>query len=179
MNRTTRSVLGMSAGAVLLGVSACATPAGGGDADQPETSEAQQSKALEQFDPCTFFQPDELTSWGVSTNAEDGTEVPWEPGCMWSGDEQTVGLNKSTEETVDSYEQNGSWGSYEKQQIAGRSAAVAQTPSSAANGFGCNVLVDAGGGVAIYQITDKGTEPMDPCSELKKVAEATASRLPE
>ncbi len=76
---------------------------------------------------------------GVSTDAEDGTQVPWELGCLWNGDEKTVAINKSTEGTVDSYEQSGNWGTYEKQQIAGRAAAAAQVPSSAANDGGCNV----------------------------------------
>ncbi len=177
MNRIARSMLGVSAGVVLVGVSACATPSGDTESEQPSET-AQQSKALESFDPCTFFQPDELTAWGVSTDAEEATQVSWEPGCKWAGDEQTLGLNKNAEETVDSYEQSENWASYEKQQIAGRSAAVAQVSSAAANDGGCNVLVDAGGGVAIYQSTPKSTSSADACDEVRKVAEATASRLP-
>ncbi|MHA6801564.1 DUF3558 family protein [Bounagaea algeriensis] len=160
----------------MLGASACATPAGGGDSEAPETTEAQQSKALENFDPCTFFKPDELKSWGLPpTEGTDKTQVSWEPTCAWSGDENIVGVSKNVEETVDSYEQNSSWASYEKQPIGGRSGAVAVT-SGASGGGGCNVLVDAGGGVVIYQIT---SDVDDACSELKPIAEATAGRLPQ
>ncbi len=175
MSTRFRSLLGMSAGALVLSASACATPAGGGDSEQPETSQAQQSKALEQFDPCTFFTPDELKAWGLPTQGEDSTQVSWEPTCRWSGDENVVGLSKNVEETVDSYEQSSSWASYEKQPIGGRSGTVAVT-SGASGGGGCNVLVDAGGGVAIYQIT---SDADDACSELKPIAEQTASRLPQ
>ncbi|GAB2760557.1 hypothetical protein GCM10027174_41300 [Salinifilum aidingensis] len=175
MTKFARSVLAVSASALLLGVSACATPAGGGGSEAPETSETQQSKALENFDPCTFFKPDELTSWSLPAQGEDSTQVSWEPTCRWSGDSKTLDLSKNVEETVDSYEQNSSWATYEKQPIGGRSGAVAVT-SGASGGGGCNVLVDAGGGVVIYQIT---SDVDDACSELKPIAEATAGRLPQ
>ncbi|MHA6802560.1 DUF3558 family protein [Salinifilum ghardaiensis] len=177
MNRIARSVLGMSAGVVLAGVSACATPPGGSESERPSGT-AQQSKALERFDPCTFFNSDELNSWGLPLGkGKDSTQVSWEPSCRWSGDEKIIDFSKNVEETVDSYKQSGNWESYEKQQIAGRSAAVAQVPG--AGDGGCNILVDAGGGVAIYQVTLKTTSSADPCQELKKIAEATAARLPE
>lgn len=175
MTKFARSVLTVSTGALLLGASACATPAGGGDSEAPETTETQQSKALENFDPCTFFNPDELKSWALPPQGEHFAPVSYEPGCQWQGGGQVISLQKNVEETVDSYEQSSSWASYEKQPIGGRSGAVAVT-SGASGGGGCNVLVDAGGGVAIYQIT---SDADDACSELKPIAEATAERLPQ
>ncbi|MHA6798606.1 DUF3558 family protein [Bounagaea algeriensis] len=170
-------MLGVSAGVLLVGVSACAAPSGDSESEQPSEM-AQQAQALEGFDPCTFFQPDELSSWGLpSGEGEDSTQVSWEPSCRWSGAEKALDLSKNAEETVDSYEQSGNWASYEKQQVAGRSAAVAQV--AGADGFGCNILVNAGGGVVIYQVSNKGANPIEPCPEARKIAEATASRLPE
>ncbi len=178
MNRLFRSILGVSASVLLAGVSGCAAPSGDPEAAPP--SGGQQGKALESFDPCTFFKPDELKSWGMPpTQGEDDTQLSWEPTCTWHGDEKNISLSKNVEETVASYKENGNWESYEEQQVAGRSGAVAQVAGAESSGMGCNVLIDAGGGVAIYQTTIDATSAVDPCPELMKTVEATASRLPE
>lgn len=180
MSKFSRSALAASAGVLLVGASACAMPGESGESEGSDTSgEAQQAKALEGFDPCTFFQPEELESRGISTEAEEFAPLPSEPGCQWTGDDTIVSLQKNVEQTVDSYGQSGSWESYEKEPIAGRSGAIAQTSGASSAGVGCNILVDAGGGVAIYQVTGKATTPIDACGEAEKIASETASRLPE
>ncbi|MHA6798607.1 DUF3558 family protein [Bounagaea algeriensis] len=75
-------------------MSACAAPSGDSESEQPSEA-ARQSKALERFDPCTFFNSDELKSWGVSSDSQDATEVSFEPGCRWEG-EQIVSLSTRT-----------------------------------------------------------------------------------
>ncbi|MGW3467239.1 hypothetical protein ACWDKQ_01905 [Saccharopolyspora sp. NPDC000995] len=89
-----------------------------------ETSSAPTSVAsgsgFAGFDPCTFCKPDELTSFGVSTQSEDGTVVSFEPGCKWKGEKMTLSLLKNSDETVASYEKGGSWDSYQKKPLDGR-----------------------------------------------------------
>ncbi len=87
-------------------------------------------------------------------------------------------LHKNVDETVDSYETGGNWEKYEKRSIAGRSAAIANVPGSGTTG-GCDVLVDAGGGVAIYGISGKMADSIEACPELEKIVGQTASGLPE
>ncbi|MGW1679972.1 DUF3558 family protein [Saccharopolyspora sp. NPDC002376] len=161
----------------LLGLSACS---GGGSSSGSEESptSATSGSGLESFDPCTFFKPDELTSWGVSTQSADFTPVESEPGCEWVGEKMTVSLQKNVKETVSSYRESGSWDSYDEQKFGGRNGAKAVESGATGQG-GCTVLVDAGGGVAIYMVDGARRDSVDACAEAEKVANQTASRLPE
>ncbi|MDA3627591.1 DUF3558 family protein [Saccharopolyspora oryzae] len=165
------------AGASLLGLSACS---GGGSSSGSEESptSAAAGAGLASFDPCTFFEPGELTSWGLSTQSEDFSPVKSEPGCKWDGDQMGLALQKNAEESVASYQQSGSWERYDKKTIGGRSAAIANEPGTVGQGS-CTVLVDAGGGVAIYMVDGTRRDSVDACAEAEKIANQTASRLPE
>ncbi|MCI2417775.1 DUF3558 domain-containing protein [Saccharopolyspora sp. K220] len=181
MSTFSRSLIATAAGVALLGLSACS---GGGSSNDgnDETSAAPTTAAsgsgLASFDPCTFFNADELSSFGVATQSEDGTVVSFEPGCKWEGEKMILSLLKNADETVASYETSGSWDSYTKKTIGGRSAAVAVESGAAGQG-GCTVLVDAGGGVAIYGVDGVLRDSVDACPEAEKIASQTASRLPE
>ncbi len=177
MKRTVRSVLGVSAGVLLAGVSACATPSGDTKSEQPSDT-AQQAKALEGFDPCAFYNSQELQSWGVSTESQDATAVSFEPGCRWEGEALAVSMHKNVDETVASYGQSGSWDSYQEKAVAGRSAAVG-VEAGAQDAGGCSVLVDSGGGVVIYGASGMRSDSVDACAQAEKLAEETAPRLPE
>ncbi|RKT83254.1 Protein of unknown function [Saccharopolyspora antimicrobica] len=179
MQRLVRSVVVLTAGVALVGLSACSGTAGDSTrkAGSEEPTERVGGAALEQFDPCTFFKPDELSSWGLEAQAEEFTPVSFEPGCRWRGGQMGLVLQKNVEETVASYEKNGNWERYDKQSVGGRSGVVANVPSGGATG-GCNVLVDAGGGVVIYGVSGRLADSVDACAEAEKIAAATASRLP-
>lgn len=179
MNSVSRALIAASAGVALVGLAACS----GGSSGTPGGSEPSETqapgKALASFDPCTFFQPDELTALGLSTQGNNFMPVPSEPGCEWVGEKMTVSLQKNVDQTVASYETSGSWDSYQKKTIAGRSAAVAL--EAGATGVGsCTALVDAGGGVAIYMLDGAMRDSVpDPCAETEKIVSQTASRLPQ
>jgi uncharacterized protein DUF3558 len=170
-----RSVVAVAAGLSLFGLTACA---GGTSAGGSEETPVPANSALASFDPCTFFKPDELTSWELSTQAEDFSPLSFEPGCKWNGKKMDLALQKNVEETVASYEQNGNWERYDKKTIGGRSAAVANEPGTVGQGS-CTLLVDAGGGVAIYMVDGLLRDSVDACGEAEKIAGQTASRLPE
>lgn len=178
MNKLVRVMATTCASAVLLGVSACAVGGGGDSEEGSPEPQAGGGPALEQFDPCTFFDPAELASWELPERGEDFTPVSFEPGCTWSGENMVLTFQKNVEETVDSYETNGSWERYDKTSIGGRSAASANAPGSSDTG-GCNVLVDAGGGVAIYGVSGKLADSVDACAEAKKIASESAAELPK
>ncbi|MER7077508.1 Protein of unknown function [Saccharopolyspora kobensis] len=179
MQRLVRSVVVLTAGVALVGLSACSGTAGDStrEASSEKPTERVSGAGLEQFDPCTFFKPDELSSWGLQAQAEEFTPVSFEPGCRWKGGQMGLVLQKNVEETVASYEKNGNWERYDKQSVGGRSGVVANVPGGGATG-GCNVLVDAGGGVVIYGVSGRLADSVDACAEAEKIAAATASRLP-
>lgn len=162
----------------LFGLAACSgggnTPDGGADPTPPA-----QGMPLASFEPCTFFKPEELSSFGVATQGKDFSPVKSEPGCAWDGEKMSLSIQKNLDQTVETYGANGSWDSYQTKTIAGRPAAIA-LESGATDTGSCSALVNAGGGVAIYMLDGlmRDTIP-DPCDELEKIVNQTASRLPE
>ncbi|MCA1225136.1 DUF3558 domain-containing protein [Saccharopolyspora sp. 6M] len=165
----------------MFGLSSCALGSGvdgGGEGAGSPTSSGVDA-ALESFDPCTFFKPDELTSYGVSTQAEEFTQVSFQPGCTWNGEKMDIALQKNADETIQSLEKGGSYDSYEHIKIAGRDSARMIAPGFTGQGA-CITVVPAGGGVVLYQLTAYMRDSVaDPCGEIEKIAEQTASRLPE
>lgn len=175
MSKFVRSLVGAAIGVVLVGLSGCALNAGGDSEGGAQPSGAEG--ALDAFDPCTFFEANELTGWGLPAQSEPFEGVSFEPGCTWTGGQMSLVLQKNVDETVDSYETSGNWERYEKKTISGRSAALANVPGGGSTG-GCTVLVDSGGGVAIYSVSGKLAGSVDACAETEKIANQTASRLP-
>lgn len=178
MKKLSHSLIAAAAGTVLLGLSACGTGSGsGGSTGTPETTSSQAG--LASFDPCTFFQSEQLTSFGLGTQSEPFSPVSYEPGCRWKGDKFLFSLQKNAEETVTSYETSGNWDSYAKKSIAGRSAAVAMETGTTGLGS-CTVLVDAGGGVTIFMLDGLREDSVpDPCGETEKIVGQVASQLPK
>ncbi|MCA1192253.1 DUF3558 family protein [Saccharopolyspora sp. 6V] len=147
-------------------------------AEPAEASPVAKGADLENFDPCTFFKPDELTSYGVSTQAEDFTLVSFQPGCAWNGKKMDIALQKNEDETVDSLEK-GAHDEYTRIKIAGRDSARLIVAGGEGTG-GCITVVPAGGGIVLYQLSGYMRDSVaDPCGEIEKIAEQTASRLPE
>ncbi|MBB5153358.1 DUF3558 family protein [Saccharopolyspora phatthalungensis] len=166
----------------MFGLSACTgggSSAGGGEETSSAPTSASSGSGLAGFNPCTFFKPEELTSFGVSTQSKDFTQVSFQPGCEWTGEKQTIGLQKNAEETVQSLGKGGGFDEFTPTTVAGREAAKMLTAGATGQGV-CNYVVSAGGGIVLYQITGAMRDSVaDPCGELKKIADQTASRLPE
>jgi hypothetical protein len=176
-----RSLIATAAGLALVGLSACS--GGGSGTGGEETSAAPTSAAsgsgLANFDPCTFFTSDELTSFGVSTQSEEFTQVSFQPGCVWKGEKGDVALQKNADETVQGLGKGGGFDKFTPTTVAGREAAEVIVAGGTGQGV-CNFVVSAGGGIALYQITGARRDSLaDPCGEIKKIANQTASRLPE
>lgn len=104
--------------------------------------------------------------------------MSFEPGCRWQGEKMSLTFQKNVDETVASYEQSGNWERFDKKTIGGRSAAIATVPGGGSTG-GCNVLVDAGGGVVIYGVSGRMADSVNACAEAEKIVDQTASRLPK
>lgn len=173
MSVFSRSLIAATAGTVLIGLSACT----GGSSQGGEQPPAGGS-GLAAFDPCTFFQQEELASFGVSAQGEVFSPLSFRPGCKWDGDLMGITLNKDLEETVGAQDRE-QFDTYTPKSIGGRTAAVAVVAGGEGTG-GCNVFVDAGGGMVIYGIAGKMRDSIpDPCGELEKIANQTASRLPK
>ncbi|GAB2660913.1 hypothetical protein GCM10027271_19580 [Saccharopolyspora gloriosae] len=177
MSKFVRSLVGATMGVALVGLSGCALNAGGDSGGDAQPTGPGAEGSIETFDPCKFFEPNELTGWGLPAQSEPFEGVSFEPGCTWAGGQMSLVLQKNVDETVESYETSGSWERYEKKTIGGRPAALANVPGGGSTG-GCTVLVDAGGGVAIYSVSGKLTDSVDACAETEKIADQTASRLP-
>ncbi|SDW65892.1 Protein of unknown function [Saccharopolyspora shandongensis] len=181
MTAFSKPLIATAAGLSLLVLTACA---GGGKTARSgeETSSALASAskfALASFDPCTFFESDELTSFGVSTKSEEFTQVSFQPGCEWRGEEFTLGLQKNADETVQSLGEGGGFDSYVPTTVGGREGAELLVAGATGQGL-CNYVVSTGGGIAIYQLTGAMRDSVaDPCGDLKKIVDQTASRLPK
>ena len=178
MTRRSRRVFTTVVCAALLGLSGCAL--GGAPTGSDENGPDPQPKAsgLKDFDPCTFFTPDDLAAAGVGSAPERVEDVSFEPGCSFEGEKAMLTLYKNQDETVDSYATRGTWDSYQKFDINGRAAATGISAGATDRGI-CNIVVDAGGGVAIVTVNEvlPGDIP-DPCGEAKKLAQQIEPRLP-
>ncbi|TDC90414.1 DUF3558 domain-containing protein [Saccharopolyspora aridisoli] len=176
MSTFSRSLFATAAGLALFGLSACGgTSTGGGPSVQPPAPGA----ALQSFDPCTFFTPEELTSFGVGTTSQDFTQVSFQPGCEWEGEKLSIGLQKNAKDTVQSLGHGGGFDKFEPTNIAGREAAEIIVGGATDQGV-CNYAVSAGGGFVMYQLSGFMRDSVpDPCGELEKVVNQTASRLPQ
>ncbi|MER7010889.1 DUF3558 family protein [Saccharopolyspora sp. NPDC000359] len=181
MSTFSRSLIATTAGLALFGLSACG---GGTSGGAEETTAAAPTSAtsgggLADFDPCTFFKPDELQSWGLSTQAEEFTQVSFQPGCAWEGEKMDLALQKNADETVQSIQESGSYDKFEPITVGGREAGR-MIVSGATDQGGCVTVVNTGGGIVLYQITGYLRDSLaDPCAEAEKIADQTASRLPE
>ncbi|MGW3467694.1 DUF3558 family protein [Saccharopolyspora sp. NPDC000995] len=178
MSVFSRSLIAGAAGLALIGLAACSSgKRSDGDTEKTSTSPAP-GRALASFDPCTFFKADELTSWGLPTQSETFSPLSFEPGCRWVGEKMDLTLQKNLDETVASYRENGSWDFYNDKAFGGRTGALAAEAGVSGTG-GCTVLVDTGGGVAIYMVSGAMRDSVDACAEAEKIANQTASRLPK
>ncbi|MFR9732263.1 DUF3558 family protein [Saccharopolyspora sp. MS10] len=176
MSALSRCLAVAISGIALIGVSSCALGGAEDDAGSGDSNSGQDG--LESFDPCTFFKPEELTSYGVSTQAEDFTLVSFQPGCSWDGDRMDVALQKNADETVESLS-NGSYDEYTPIEVGGRDGARMIVSGAEGEG-GCITVVPAGEGVVLYQLTAYMRDSVaDPCAEIEEIADQTASRLPE
>ncbi|MGI8310275.1 DUF3558 family protein [Saccharopolyspora hattusasensis] len=178
MNEHVRPFAVAAAVVALVGLSACGSGGSGSGATAQAPTTLAGGPELEKFDPCAFFQSAELTSWGLPAQGEEFAPVSFEPGCRWQGQQMSLTFQKNVDETVASYEKGGNWERYDKKTISGRSAAVANVPGGGSTG-GCNVLVDAGGGVTIYGVSGRLADSVDACGEAEKIVSQSASRLPE
>jgi uncharacterized protein DUF3558 len=177
-----RSLIVTAAGVALLGLSACSgggLGSGGADDTSAAPTSASSGSGLASFDPCTFFKADELTSFGVSTQSQEFTQVSFQPGCEWEGEKLAIALQKNADETVQSIESGGSYDSFDRITVGGREAGRLIVPGATGQG-GCITVVSAGGGIVLYQIAGEMRDSLaDPCADLEKIADRTASRLPE
>ncbi|MEV5540173.1 DUF3558 family protein [Saccharopolyspora shandongensis] len=183
MSTFSRSLTATAAGLVLFGLAACSgggkNTGGGEETTSSSPTSAASGSGLAGFDPCTFFTPDELTSFGVSTKSEEFTQVSFQPGCTWNGEKLDIALQKNADETVKSLGEGGGFDKYTPTTVAGREGAELLVAGATGQGV-CNYVVSAGGGIAIYQLTGAMRDSVaEPCAELKKIVDQTASRLPK
>ena len=172
MTRRSRRLITTAACAGLLSLSGCALGGEESPAPQPKPT------GLRDFDPCTFLTADDLKTAGVAEPGEQVENFSFEPGCRFEGEKTLLTLYKNQDETVISYATGGNWDRYEQLDINGRNAARAISGGSSESGI-CNVLIDAGGGIAM--ITVSGALPddvPDPCGEAEKLARRIEPRLP-
>ncbi|QUH05786.1 DUF3558 domain-containing protein [Saccharopolyspora erythraea] len=156
------------------------TACGGGSAsNEPVPTSKAVGSGLASFDTCAFLGEEELSAAGVSGPGKPETQLSFEPGCAYEGADRFVTLYKNQEQTVDSYRTGGNWTKYEPVTVAGRNAARA-IEAGGQEDLGCTVLVDAGGGVVLYDVQGiMAGKVADPCAEAEKIANQTASRLPK
>lgn len=179
MRSFSRVVIAAAAGSALLGLTACTggTAGGGAPSGGAEPTSAAPS-ALESFDVCNFFTPEELAASGVAGPGTPDNNLDSEPGCNFTGDKMDLTLYKVPGTSFDEYMSGGNFGNVQNFDAGGRKAATGVTAGSEGQGV-CSSFLDAAGGTIIVTVTAGTTEPVDPCSETRRVAEQISPRLPQ
>ncbi|WP_246868303.1 DUF3558 family protein [Saccharopolyspora sp. ASAGF58] len=168
----------------LLGLAACSGGKAGGDGQTTTTQESSTTAAagggLQNFDPCSFLSSDDLSAAGVTGPGEKQDNFSFEPGCSYEGEKILLAVYKNQEETVAKYEKSGNWDKYEKFQLNGRSAARAVEGGGGAVDAGCSIVIDAGGGVVLVDVTEVMPDSVpDKCGEAEKIARQIEAKFPK
>ncbi|MBB5152878.1 DUF3558 domain-containing protein [Saccharopolyspora phatthalungensis] len=183
MTALSRTLISATAGLVLIGLAGCSGGAAGSNGrtttEQPPTSSAAAA-GLKDFDTCAFFTQGDLSAAGVKGPGQKAEQLSFEPGCSYRGEKILLTLYKNAEETVDKYESDGHWDKYEKFSINGRNAARAVEGGGGAVDAGCSIVLDAGDGVVLVDVTEaKPGSVSDKCGEAEKIARHVEPRLPK
>ncbi|MGI8308412.1 DUF3558 domain-containing protein [Saccharopolyspora hattusasensis] len=183
MTALSRTLISATAGLVLIGLAGCSGGTAGGNGktttEQTPTSSSAGS-GLKNFDTCAFFTQEDLSVAGVEGPGEKAEQLSFEPGCSYTGEKILLTLYKNEEETVSKYESDGHWDKYEKFSINGRNAARAVEGGGGAVDAGCSIVLDAGGGVVLVDVTEaKPDSVSDKCGEAEKIARQIEPRLPK
>lgn len=173
MSLFSRVVVAATIGAALAGLTACGGGASGGTPPTP-----QVASGLANLDPCKVMTPQQLGADGLPAQGKPQTQLSVEPGCQFDGDQELVTFYKDQEQTVDSYQTNGHWDTYQKITVNGRPAARAQGAGSKGNGV-CEILMDSGGGVVYSKVTAPGESDDQACASALKYAQQIESSLPK
>ncbi|NHD18949.1 DUF3558 domain-containing protein [Actinopolyspora sp. BKK1] len=163
----------------MLGALGC-SPSGSGDtSDSPSETQASGDNSLESLDPCKLLSEDELKSFGLELPGELDEDLPWRPGCHYSGDPVAAKLSKDTRNTVSSNAEKSTWAEFERIQVNGRSGARAITKGSTQARI-CNVMFDAGDGLIQVQATESRLpESVDECAKALEIAKKVEPDMPE
>jgi hypothetical protein len=120
----------------------------------------------------------QLSADGLQTQGTPRSNTSDEPGCDFKGKDVVVTIYKNQTQTVSSYQQQGHWDTYTKTTVNGRPAAHAQGSGTSGTG-GCTILMDAGGGVVLVDITDPDKSDEQACAEDMKYAQQVEPTLPK
>ncbi|MDA3629268.1 DUF3558 family protein [Saccharopolyspora sp. WRP15-2] len=175
MRALSRAAIAAVAGAAILSTASCGAGApGNGDKD-----EEGSASGLAQVDPCTMVPTDVLASFGLRGPGDPDSNGASEPGCYFAGDPISGTFYKNQEMTVATYgDKPGIWERYDRKQVDGRAAASGVATGAGDTGV-CTTLFDAGGGVIILTVSNKGEASIDSCAEGLKIAEKIAPGLPK
>ncbi|MER7380804.1 DUF3558 family protein [Saccharopolyspora hirsuta] len=155
-----------------------AASCGGGTTGSGEGATEDPASSLGQVDPCTMLSPEDLAAFGLRGPGEPDDNGASEPGCYFPGDPISGTFFKNQEMTVATYgDKPGIWEKYDRSQVDGRAAASGIATGAAEAGV-CSTLFDAGGGVIILTVSNKGDSSIDACAEGMKIAEKIAPKLP-
>lgn len=181
MTALSRSMISATAGLVLIGLAGCSGGAADGGGAPTEGKPAPEAGgALQSFDPCSFLSPEDLSAAGVKGPGEKQDNFDHEPGCSFEGQNILLTVYKNQEETVTKYEKDGNWDKYEKFDLNGRNAARAVEAGGGSVDAGCSVVVDAGGGVVLVDVTEAMPGSVsDKCGEAEKIARQIEPKLPK
>ncbi|NHD18833.1 DUF3558 domain-containing protein [Actinopolyspora sp. BKK1] len=163
----------------MLGALGC-SPSGSGDtSDSPSENQASGGKSLESLDPCKMLSEAELKSFGLELPGEPTEDLPWSPGCYYSGEPIVATLFKDTRNTVSANAEKPNWVEFERLQINGRSGARAITKGTTKARL-CNAMFNAGDGLIQVQVRETNPpDTLDECAKALEIAKKIEPTVPE
>lgn len=163
---------GVVGAAVVLGLAACQSPAGGG----PSTSTAASSgKPVPAVDGCTVLSAQELANLGLQPQGTPGS-TGGEVGCSYKGQRYLVDLERDPTRTVAGYLAGASnYLSDRENSVNGRRSALVQS----ADIQSCTQFLELGGGVFVVRMTYRSGQTGDPCGEATSIAKVVEPKLPK
>ncbi|WP_460327993.1 DUF3558 family protein [Actinopolyspora lacussalsi] len=167
------------AGMALIGATACSPSEGAGNGSSETTGSSPSGEALATVKPCEMLSSEALKSFGLEVPGEPKDQLPWAPGCYYSGEPVSVRMEKNTRETVSSSEEKSVWVEFERLEVNGRTGARAINQGTTKARL-CNVMFDAGQGLIQVQARENQLpDDVNECQKALEIAKKIEPNVPE
>ncbi|MBF6507857.1 DUF3558 domain-containing protein [Nocardia farcinica] len=175
----TKSAAGVALAAATLLIAGCS---GGQTGEQGQPTEDKPANALASFDPCAALTPEEISTFGASSQGEPSDLGVGEVGCDYKGDDLEFGVLEA-EKSDEAYwqQQRNNFDVFTPNQVGSHSGFAGIALSGKGQGV-CRQIMYVGTGSVIVDVTysaDKIPSDEETCGKAKEIAQVVESKLPK